>query len=402
MIKSIFILFLLFTASVYSQSPDWSVNASSYQYNMTFTVFLNVDGTMLTNVNDKVGAFVNGENRGEATVVYNSNAKKYVAYLSVVANTVGETVNFKVYDSTNNAIVAVVKTEVFEINKNIGGAFQSYSIAKPALSSQAVINSFSFDGVTLESNSIVNNTILLEVASEVDITSLTPIFITESNSKVYLNKVLQVSGNNTLDFTNDVVFEGLSEDESQKTSYTVNVKKVVDVSDNDITFSDATYVFNGTEKFLSIAGTLPNGATVTYSNNGLTNVGSKQVTAIISGANFQDLVLTASLTVSPAIITGVTFSDANFDYDGSEKSVLIEGAIPIGTELNYVSNSRTVAGLQEVFAIISGDNYVNVVLKAVLSIAKADQVISFEPIILPLDENKFTLEATTSSNLEII
>ncbi|QVY64266.1 MBG domain-containing protein [Polaribacter sp. Q13] len=366
--KCIFILFILFTASIYSQSPDWSVNASSYQYNMTFTVFLNVDGVTLTNANDKIGAFVNGENRGEATVVYNPNAKKYVAYLSVLANTVGETINFKIYDSTNNATLNVVKTEVFEINKNIGGAFQSYSVASPALSSQASILGFSFQGISTESNSITNNTVNIEVLSTVDISNLTPIFTAENNSKVYLNKVLQVSGNNTLDFTNEVVYEVLSEDESQNVSYTVKVKKLVNT--HDFTFSDATYVYNGTEKSLVISGTLPSGTTVTYSNNGLTNVGTKQVTATISGASFQDVVLTANLTVSPATITGVTFSDENFNYDGSEKTILIDGAIPNGTSLNYVLNSRTEAGAQEVFALITGDNYVNLTLKANLIIVK--------------------------------
>ncbi|QOD60284.1 T9SS type A sorting domain-containing protein [Polaribacter haliotis] len=369
--NSILFIFLLLAANVYSQSPDWSVNASLYQYNMTFTVVLNVNGTVLTNSNDKVGAFVNGENRGEATVVYNANAKKYVAYLTVLANTAAETISFKIYDSTNDVIISVPKTEIFEINKNIGGAFQSYSIANPILGSQAKINSFSFQGITSESTSITNNTVSVEVLSTVDITSLTPVFTTESNGKLYLNKVLQVSSNNTLDFTNDVVYEVLSEDESLKEVYTVKVKKIVNTSANNITFSSASFTYDGTQKSLAIGGTLPAGTSVTYSNNGLTNVGSKQVTATISGASFQAVVFTANLTVTQAPITGVTFSDTNFTYDGTEKTMSIVGNLPNGTSLNYVLNTRTNAGTQEAFALITGDNYVNLVLKANLTVEEA-------------------------------
>ncbi|WP_158841007.1 MBG domain-containing protein [Polaribacter sp. L3A8] len=368
--NSILFIFLLLVANVYSQSPDWSVNASSYQYNMTFTVFLNVNGTVLINANDKVGAFVNGENRGEATVVYNANAKKYVAYLTVLANTAAETISFKIYDSTNNTIINVPKTEVFEINKNLGGAFQSYSIANPTLNSQAKINSFSYQGIAIENTLITNNTVTIEVLSTVDITNLTPVFTTENNGKVYSNKTLQVSSNNTLDFSNDVVYEVLSEDESQKVLYTVKVKKIVNTN-NQITFTDANFTFDGTEKSLTIGGTLPSGTSVAYTNNGLTNVGSKQVTATISGPSFQDVVLTANLTVTQATITGVTFSNASFTFDGSEKKITIVGAIPNGTTLNYVLNTRTNAGNQEAFAVITGDNYVNLVLKANLIVEKA-------------------------------
>lgn len=366
--KSIFILFLLLATSVYSQSPDWSVNAGAYQYNMTFTVFLNVDGVTLTNTQDKVGAFVNGQPRGEATVTYNAYAKKYVAYLSVSANTTGEIISFKIYDSAKNKTTTITKTAVFQINGDVGGIFQSYSIANPELNSQAEITNFSFQGITAESNFIVNNTINIEVASTVDILNLTPVFTTANNAKIYLNKVLQVSGNTTLDFSNDVVFEVLSEDESQKVEYTVKVTKKVDPNSNQITFSNKNFIYDGSEKLLAVEGTIPNDVTVTYANNGLTNVGSKVVTATIKEPGFADVVLTANLVILPATITGVTFSDESFNYNGSEKTITISGNIPAGTTLNYVLNARTDAGSQEAFALITGDNFVNLVLKANLTI----------------------------------
>ena len=90
------LLFLGFQSK--AQDPNWSVNSANYQYSMTFTAFLNVNGTALTSTNDKVGAFINGELRGVASVVYVSSADKYVVFLSVFANTNGETISFKIYN----------------------------------------------------------------------------------------------------------------------------------------------------------------------------------------------------------------------------------------------------------------------------------------------------------------
>ena len=106
-----------------AQDPNWSVNAASYQYSMTFTAFLNVDGTTLTASNDKVAAFVGGEIRGVANVVYVSSANKYVAYLSVYANTNNETIRFKIYNSSTNSTVNIDKTETFGIDEHKGGVF---------------------------------------------------------------------------------------------------------------------------------------------------------------------------------------------------------------------------------------------------------------------------------------
>jgi hypothetical protein len=108
-----------------AQDPNWSFNTSDYQYSMTFTAFLNVDGTTLTSANDKVAAFVNGEIRGVANVVYVASANKYVTYLSVYANTDNETISFKIYNSSSDTVVNIDKTINFSIDENIGGIAQA-------------------------------------------------------------------------------------------------------------------------------------------------------------------------------------------------------------------------------------------------------------------------------------
>ncbi|SFT84890.1 gliding motility-associated C-terminal domain-containing protein [Algoriphagus locisalis] len=146
-----------------------------------------------------------------------------------------------------------------------------------------------------------------------------------------------------------------------------------------ISFADAVFVFDGTKKSLAIGGTLPAGTSVSYANNSRTNVGTQEVTATISGSNFTTLVLTADLTITPATITGITFADADFVFDGTAKSLVIGGTLPAGTSVSYANNSRTNVGTQEVTATISGSNFTTLVLTADLTITPAElEGITFE------------------------
>src|SRR5690606_18950284 len=120
-----------------------------------------------------------------------------------------------------------------------------------------------------------------------------------------------------------------------------------------------------------INGTLPVGTDVVYDNNNRTNAGTQQVTATISGSNYNELVLTAELEITKAAITGITFSEASFVYDGTAKSLAISGTLPAGTDVTYSNNDRTDVGVQQVTATISGSNYQELVLSAELEITPA-------------------------------
>ncbi|MEB2785090.1 MBG domain-containing protein [Algoriphagus persicinus] len=67
-----------------------------------------------------------------------------------------------------------------------------------------------------------------------------------------------------------------------------------------ITLADGSFVYDGTAKSLAITGTLPAGTIVAYTNNSRTDVGMQQVTATISGSNFNSFELTAELEITPA------------------------------------------------------------------------------------------------------
>ncbi|MCH7412300.1 gliding motility-associated C-terminal domain-containing protein, partial [Belliella sp. R4-6] len=130
---------------------------------------------------------------------------------------------------------------------------------------------------------------------------------------------------------------------------------------------------------IEISGTLPAGASVAYENNGRTNVGNQQVTARITGSNFDDFVLTADLEITPATIRGITFEDGNFVFDGTEKTLEISGTLPNGASVAYANNTRTNVGTQNVTAIVTGTNYIGLTLMAELEVTPATLTLTVTP-----------------------
>jgi hypothetical protein len=217
------ILLFIISNTAFSQSPDWSVNENKFQYTMSFEGFLNVDGKTLTSSNDKVAAFVNGECRGIASPIYVQTEKKYVVYLTVFSNTDNEIVNFKIYDAANNAIKNVEKTKVFENNKHYGDLFQSYSFASPALKSETEIIDFSLKDLKA-AKTIQGSQITLYAGKGTNVTTLNALFELSPGAKLFIGITNKISGSNSIDFTNPVQFQILSEDQSVVKQWTVTVK----------------------------------------------------------------------------------------------------------------------------------------------------------------------------------
>jgi DNA-directed RNA polymerase subunit L len=222
--KSFFIFLCLLNGIVtFGQAPDWSFNPRVYNFSMSFTAALNVNGNKLTNENDVVAAFVNDEIRGVGNVSYNANSDKYVVFFNVYANTFGENINFKVYDSTNDTVVNITKTIPFQGNTFVGNVFQSYSIANPTLSNQASLDAFSFQGITEISQSKGSTTYDFVLPSGTDISSLVPIFSIPSNATLFKGFVRQESGGSSQDFSSSITYTVLSADETVKKNYTISV-----------------------------------------------------------------------------------------------------------------------------------------------------------------------------------
>ena len=212
-IYSTLVLFFI-GINTYGQSPTWSVNENNFQYTMSFVAFVNIDGTNLTSTNDKVAAFVNGECRGVTNLTYVASGDSYYAYLTVFSNENNETLNFKIYDSTNDVVKDVPKAKSFEINGHYGNLFQAFSIASPTLSNSAEILDFNFSGVQIVDKLILGNQITLDIDNNENVTALNAIFDLSLGAKLFLGTTHQISGSNSIDFSNPVQFQVLSEDQS--------------------------------------------------------------------------------------------------------------------------------------------------------------------------------------------
>ena len=89
------------TVNVLCPDPDWYVDPTSYQYSMSVTTQLIVEGDTSKDVNDKIAAFVGDEVRGVASVQKISNYK-YLAFVTVYSDTaLGENINFKIWDASD-------------------------------------------------------------------------------------------------------------------------------------------------------------------------------------------------------------------------------------------------------------------------------------------------------------
>ena len=131
-----------------------------------------------------------------------------------------------------------------------------------------------------------------------------------------------------------------------------------------ITLSGAAYTYDGTAKSLAVAGTLPEGVSVTYTNNGKTDAGTYSVTATLKGDGYETLTLTADLVIEEAQITGVTaVSEQSVYANGASHMPSFSGTLPDGVEVKYyVDEAEVTDGLKRlgtytVKIVLDGDNY---------------------------------------------
>lgn len=217
------VIFCLIGLVSYGQAPDWSVNENDFEYTMSFVAFANIDGTNLSSTNDMVGAFSNGELRGATNLIYVESSDRYYAYLTIFSNTDQELMDFKMYNSVSNEIIDVPKTINFEISAHYGDLFQAYSFASPTLSNAAEIVSFEFADAAINNQGASGNEITINLEQNISVMALNAVFQLSPGAKLLLNAADLVSGSNAIDFSEPVVFQVLSEDESEAKEWTITV-----------------------------------------------------------------------------------------------------------------------------------------------------------------------------------
>lgn len=172
----------------------------------------------------------------------------------------------------------------------------------------------------------------------------------------------------------------------------------------NIKFSEKSYIYDGTEKELIISGILPEGLTVSYVDNKLTNVGSTTAKAIFSGdfENYypvDDMISTLVITKKPAYIlidsktsifgeelTEFTSTNIGFiENDNIEYEIIKEEGLEVG---NYLLTT-----------LYENDNYdINIVNGYYRIISAAFAGLKFENKVVEYDGNFHFLEALGGSD----
>lgn len=155
-----------------------------------------------------------------------------------------------------------------------------------------------------------------------------------------------------------------------------------------VTLSDRTVPYNRAAQSLTVAGELPEGVSCTYAYNGnaatgATLPGTYTVTATLSGEGYTTKTLTATLTIEPLTITGVTLTNDTVAYDGLPHSLRVTGNVPSDVTCSYTYNGEaaeevTDPGTYTVVATLSGVGYTTLSLRAELKItAKLDKLYTY-------------------------
>lgn len=186
----------------------------------------------------------------------------------------------------------------------------------------------------------------------------------------------------------------------------------------DITMSDATYYFDANKtRTIEINEELPAGVVVKYtwkkssgetgSGNSFKDVGTYHVTATIAGGYYATTTATATLTIVQPSLSGITFTDKTFVYDGTKKSIEITGTLIEGASVSYsikgvngesvdagATNGTTQVGVYEVKATFGG-NLAGNTLVAYLTILKATHRVTLSNKTVTYNGNAHSLALPT-------
>ena len=146
-----------------------------------------------------------------------------------------------------------------------------------------------------------------------------------------------------------------------------------------VAFTNASFTYDGQPHILGEVTGAPENTTITYTGRSEhTNVGTYDASAKLSKDGYNDLTLSATLTISKATFTGITFESATFEYDGNPHSISITGTLPSTASVVYtsdvlgVTNAATDIGEYNVTATITDNNFNTLILQAKLTIKTDD------------------------------
>lgn len=206
LINSIFAVVFICTGTVAVAQPSWTVNPNLYDYSMTVTGKIVIDGAVSVDQNDLVAAFIGGECRGVVNVKYQSALNDYLVFLMIYSNTPTGSISFKVFDASANKELDVSSAISFSINGIVGSVSSPHEFSVVTKTYEAKILSFSIpeqEGTT----GIWNNTVTLSQKVSGDLGYIAPSFSLSDGAMAYIDNVLQVSGSTINDYRSPVQYK---------------------------------------------------------------------------------------------------------------------------------------------------------------------------------------------------
>lgn len=180
----------------------------------------------------------------------------------------------------------------------------------------------------------------LVIKNGITVPGFNTLYFVPDPKNIYLPKSLESFGYwsfsgewGASDFCENVYYEG-SESEYKKIEefdpfwnlqVHYNTSYIKDFS--NVKFLNKEYTYDGTEKSISVTGTLPTGANIEYTNEKATNAGTYNATAKITCEGYNDLTLNATLKINPKNLTVSGLTAQNKKYDGTDTANLSGGSL---------------------------------------------------------------------------
>jgi gliding motility-associated-like protein len=221
-ITLLFFLTVCLMTGVSAQAPDWQVNASQYNFSMVMVGLIKIDGIETTNLNDKIGAFINGELRGAAAPIFQPQANRNIFYLIIYHNDDGGNITFKYYNAATNTVATAVQTSVFMVDGLIGDVNKPTVWSDRPLRTDATLMTYRFPEQL--GSRVYSDSVVMRVDPATKITDIIPDFTLSQGASLYINNERQISGETATDFDGPVLLTVRSEDEQTIKQYTVHVR----------------------------------------------------------------------------------------------------------------------------------------------------------------------------------
>jgi hypothetical protein len=169
---------VLITVASYAQPTGWEVKSSDFEYSMTITAIVEINGTLLKDTGDFVAAFQGEECRGVAACAIEEGRDSVYVYLTIFSNSFqGEEINFRFYNATNDSNIEISNTLSFADGENIG------TVSSPYCLSNGTTNNIEHD--ELVSVSIYPNPCTKKINISLNGNSLKEVVVSDVTGKMF-------------------------------------------------------------------------------------------------------------------------------------------------------------------------------------------------------------------------